>query len=39
VTKTLPDNKYIHGCSTNGKDWVWGEVKTKQGTGLMVGKG
>ena len=30
VTKTLPGNKYVHGCSYNGKDWIWGEVKEKE---------
>ena len=36
-TKTLSDNKYVKGCSSDdGKTWVWGEVKEKK-TGLMAG--
>jgi len=38
VTKTISDDKYVHGCSSDGgKNWVWGEVKSKE-TGLMAGK-
>ncbi|MHA1420272.1 MAG: hypothetical protein ACTSPO_15260 [Candidatus Heimdallarchaeaceae archaeon] len=30
-TKSLPDNKYVHGCKLPGsKKAVWGEIKTKQ---------
>lgn len=29
-TKSLPGNKYVHGCKRKGsKKAVWGEVKTK----------
>lgn len=31
-TKTLPDGRYVHGCTTDGKNWVWGEVKEKKTT-------
>lgn len=35
VTKTLAKGHYVHGCRKPGsKDWVWGEVKTKQKTAL-----
>jgi len=30
-TKSLPGNKYIHGCRLPGsKEAVWGEIKTKK---------
>ena len=29
VTKSLPDNKYVHGCK-DSKGWHWGEIKKKQ---------
>lgn len=30
-TKSLPGNKYVHGCKLPGaKDAVWGEVKEKK---------
>ena len=31
-TKTLPEGQYVRGCSQDGKNWVWGEVKTKKTT-------
>ena len=38
-SKTLPENQYVRGCSSDGgKNWVWGEVK-KSKTGLLAGKG
>jgi len=31
VTKSLPENKYVHGCKLSSSDkWVWGEVKEKK---------
>jgi len=34
VTKTLPDNKYVHGCRDK-KGWHWGEVKEKKNTSFI----
>jgi len=32
VTKSLPEGQYVHGCRLpNSKEWIWGEVKKKEG--------
>lgn len=36
VTKSLPGNKYVHGCKGKDGKMVWGEIKERK-TGLLAG--
>lgn len=32
VTKKIGNDKYVYGCTTDGKNFVWGEVHKKKMT-------